>query len=211
MFQSVPKPMAHTPDIDAYVSIMEEIKRRTSVVHSLLSKEITLIYPATQIETMALQIRMILELIALASLSANKSLFEENAKKFNKHWHPGDILKDIESINPGFFPEPIKEVPSKTPGVVNDLIALKDGCITKDELIEAHGRCGNILHAQNPYGRGIDYDEFRKSIESSITKIVCLLNCHKIHLINQPNFYLIHMKEDRDDRVHYYTFGPVNS
>lgn len=60
--------MTHTPDIDAYVSIMEEIKRRTNVVHSLLSQKITLVYPATQIEIMALQIRMILELIALASL-----------------------------------------------------------------------------------------------------------------------------------------------
>jgi hypothetical protein len=203
--------MAHIPDIDAYISIMEEIKRRTSVVHALLGEKVRVIYLATQIETMALQIRMILELIALASLSANKSIFEENAKKFNKHWHPGEILKDIENINPGFFPQPIKEVPSKTPGIVNDLIDLKEGCMTREELIEVHGRCGNILHAQNPYGKGIDYHEFRKSIENWIAKIICLLNCHKIHFIDQPNFYLIHMKEDRDDRVHYYTFGPVNS
>ena len=64
---------------------MEEIKRRTAVVHALMSKETTVLYRATHIESMVLQVRMILELIALASIAANKKLFENNKAKFEKH------------------------------------------------------------------------------------------------------------------------------
>ena len=45
-------------------------------------------YRATHVESMVLQVRMITELVALASLAANKSLFEKNKKKFEKHWQP---------------------------------------------------------------------------------------------------------------------------
>jgi hypothetical protein len=62
---------------------------------------------------------MILELIALASLAANKSIFEQNQLKFSKHWHPTDILRDIERINPGFYPHPVTEVPSMQAGAAS--------------------------------------------------------------------------------------------
>jgi hypothetical protein len=62
---------------------------------------------------MVLQVRMITELIALASLAASKSIFEKNQRKFQKHWDPVKILKDVESLNRNFYPRPIIEVPSK--------------------------------------------------------------------------------------------------
>ena len=33
-----------------------------------------------------------------------------------------------------------------------------------------------------------------------------LLNCHQIRLVDDNRFYLVHMKEERDDHVHMYTF-----
>lgn len=200
--------MTHTPDIEAYLLIMQEIKRRTSVVVALSNGEIKVGYVATQIETMALQLRMILELVALASLSANKSLFEKNAKKFHKYWHAGEILKDIEKINPGFFPRPMKTISSKVPDMDWEFTDLQEGFMTREELIEVHGRCGKILHAQNPYDVGIDYHKFRKSIKSWIEQVICLLDCHAIHIINQPDIYLINMNENGGDRVCCLTFSP---
>ena len=69
------------PDINAYIAVMEEIKRRTKVVFALHARTINVVYRATHVESMVLQVRMITELVALASLAANKSLFEKNKKK----------------------------------------------------------------------------------------------------------------------------------
>ena len=79
----------------------------------LISKEINMKYKATQIESMVLQVRMITELIALGSLAANKPLFEENLQKFKNLYHPKEILRDIEKLNPKFYPEPIVEIQAK--------------------------------------------------------------------------------------------------
>ena len=68
-------------DTNAYLKVMRQIKYRTNVVTELINWDINMMYRATQAETMALQIRMILESIALASLSANKSLFEAEGSK----------------------------------------------------------------------------------------------------------------------------------
>lgn len=199
------------PDVTVYVSVMEEIKRRTAVIHSFLRGASSALYRATQVESIYLQIRMILELIALASLAANKPLFEEIRKKFHKHWNPSDILKDIEALNPGYYPKAILEVPSGKTGVVNDLVPKDSGFLTKAELVTIHGRTGNILHARNPFGKQLDYQEYEIQIPNIMDKIRMLLNCHQIQLLGEQDFfYLIHMKEDRDDRVHYYKFQRVD-
>ena len=198
------------PDINTYIQAMEEIKRRTMVISSFLSNESTTIYKATNIESMYLQIRMILELIALASLAANKTIFEENQRKFHKHWSASDILKDIEKLNPGYYPEPIQEKPSNQPGVVNDLIKIEDGFLTKEELNSTYGRIGLILHARNPYDKALDYQEHESKIPEIMSKINTLLNCHTIRLLDDHDFfYLIHMSEIKDDRVHSYKFQRV--
>ncbi|WP_296593765.1 hypothetical protein [Methylophaga sp.] len=194
------------PDTQAYIAVMEEIKRRTSVIHALLRNDITVVYPATHIESMVLQLRMIIELIALASVAANRKLFEEQKKKFEKHWHPGKILKDVEHLNPNFYPRPIKEVPSNSDGVVNDLIDIKSGFLTRDQLIALHGRCGDLLHAKNPFGKGVDYGLYERMVPQWLEQIRVLLNCHQIRLLDNEYFYLVHMKEERDNNVHMYTF-----
>ena len=56
------------PDINAYIAVMEEIKLRRDVVSALHDKRISVMYRATHVESMVLQVRMITELVALASL-----------------------------------------------------------------------------------------------------------------------------------------------
>jgi hypothetical protein len=157
-----------------------------------------------------LQVRMITELIALASIAANRNLFEEQRQKFEKHWHPERILKDVEKLNPNFYPRPVKEVASERPGVVNDLVEIKSGFLTREQLIGVHGRCGDLLHAKNPYGKGVDYKLYERMVPQWLEQIRVLLNCHQVHLLDSKYFYLVHMKEDRDDGVHMYTFQRVD-
>ena len=197
------------PDTKAYIAVMEEIKHRTEVVSALGDERINVMYKATHVESMVLQVRMITELVALASLAANKSMFARNRRKFEQHWHPKEILQDVEQTNPNFYPQPIVEIPLKDSQIERKLENMKNGFMTRDELIRIHGKCGNLLHAQNPYGKGVDYDIYRRMVPRWLNPITKLLNCHKIKLLNDNRFYLVHMKEPGDNRVHMYEFVQV--
>ena len=196
-------------DTKAYIAVMEEIKLRMNVVRSLLEKKISVIYHATHVESMVLQVRMITELVALASLSANKSIFEKNRKKFENHWQPKKILKDVENLNPNFYPVPIVEVQLKHSIAVGEFVNLQDGFMTRDELIEVHGKCGNLLHAQNPYGKGVDYDNYEKMVPTWMNRIMTLLNFHLVKLLNENRFYRVYMRDTKDGRAHMETYERV--
>ena len=152
-----------TADMNAYVNVMEDIKHRTQVIYGLINSDINMMYNITQAESMALQIRMIVESIALASLSANKSLFEQESDKFKDFWKVDLIFRDIEKKNPDFYPQPIKELPSNMPGVKTEIVNIEEGFMTRDEIIKVHGQCCNLLHAKNPYAEQIDYEGFYSS------------------------------------------------
>ena len=93
----------------------------------------------------------------------------------------------------------------------NKLVDMQTGFMTRDELIEVHGKCGNLLHAQNPFGKDIDYGYYEKNVPRWMEQIRKLLNCHQIKLLNGNRFYLVHMKEERDDYVHMYTFEGIGN
>jgi len=198
-----------TPNINLYCDVMEEIKRRTAVVWSFLNGKSSTIYKATTIESACLQVRKILELIALASLVANKTEFAAQNEKFAKVWNARLILNDLERLNPDFYPKPFREVRSAEVGVINDLQDITDGFLTKEEFLKVYEKCGGMMHSDNPYGGKTDCGYYDKSIPKWMEKIRVLLNSHTIRLLNDENMYVIHMKEDRDDKVHGYTFAPV--
>lgn len=191
-----------------YADVMNEIKRRTKVVHSFLSSERNAIYSAVNIELVCLQIRKILELIALGSLVANQKIFLKKVNNLQNMWNAKYILSDIEKLNPDFYPRPIDEQPSKLDGVVNDLIDVTEGYLTKDDFIFVYAKCGKILHAENPFGNGIDYKYYEKHIPIWMHKIQRLLNSHQITLLNDKNMYLVHMQENGKNGATVYVFTP---
>jgi hypothetical protein len=67
-----------------------------------------------------------------------------------------------------------------------------------------------FFNSRNPLGKELYYQEYKTQIPSIMEKIRLLLNCHQIQLLGEHDFfYLVHMKEARDDRVHYYKFARV--
>jgi hypothetical protein len=71
------------PDIGKYCNQMEEIKLRTNVVNSFHYGQGSAMYPASTIECICLQIRRIFELIAFASLIANREAYTRVFAKVN--------------------------------------------------------------------------------------------------------------------------------
>ncbi len=197
-------------DIIKYCDLMEEIKRRTALMTAFESGGAAALYKATTIESVYLQFRKILELIALGSLVANKNQFSKVYNDFAKYWNARHLLKDIERLNPDFYPRPIVEVTSKRLGVKMDLQAKKDGFLTKHEFLKLYEKCGAIMHAGNPYSSQVDYGYYERNIQGWLDRIIGLLNSHTIRLVNDSNLYLLHMQEDRDGRVHHYVFEPTN-
>ena len=197
-------------DILKYCNLMEGIKKRTQVIDIFLSGSSHALYKATTIESICLQLRKILELIALGSLVANKEVFSKIYTEFSKYWNAELIFKDIERINSEFYPKPIVEIPRSQLGVKMDW---KDKdpkqYLTKKEFIKVYKKCGAIMHSGNPYGSHIDYGYYDKNIPIWRKKVINLLTTHQIRLLNDPNIYLIHMKEKTDEKVHHYIFAPV--
>lgn len=196
-------PMA--ADVKAYVSVMKDIIHRTKVVSQLINQEINMMHKIIQIESIALQIRMIIESIALASLASNKSLFEQESDKFKKFWKADLIFKDIERKNPDFYPFPMRVVPSVIPGDGAHIIYLDQGFMTRDEIIIVHKRCCDLLHAKNPYAPQRDYDNFIAQVPKWIDRINNLLNSHLIKPLNEDEFYIVRIGQDRISMFH---FGP---
>ncbi len=198
------------PDIEKYCAVMEEIKLRTNVVRFLLSGQGSVMYAASTLESSCLQLRKILELIAFGSLVANKEVYSSAYRGFAKHWNASDLLKLVEKINPHFYPNPIVEVPSDWPDIKRELKRRNSDYLTKEEFADVYGRCGVMMHASNPYGAAIDYNFYNKSLPIWQTRIVNLLSTHQMRLVGDPGFYLVHMKERGDNKVHAYKFAPPN-
>ncbi len=195
-----------------YADQMEAVKRRTEVVDAVISRQLDVVYMPAAVELVYLQLRKMLELIAMASLVANRAAMEQlySPKRLGRYWNADDLLRDIGRINPDFYPRPIIEVPSQDPRVKSNLQDRVGDFLSKDDFRHLYNKvCGTLMHATNPFGKAIDYNGLIAGIPAWRTKVINLLNCHNIKLVNDENMYLVHMKEERDNKAHVYTFQRI--
>ena len=190
------------PDVAKYCQCMEEIKRRTLVVTRLLSGELSAGYRMTNIETVYLQLRKTLELIALASLVANVDEYSRQQKKFAQHWHAARILDDIQAVNPNFYPVPGVQVIDEATGKVKCVDSLKKPYLTRDDFVTLYEMCGGILHAENPYGQPRDIAAYDAQMGMWLDKTVALLNHHQVQLLDSELQLWVLMHAEHDGRVH---------
>lgn len=188
---------------------MEEIKRRTLVVTRLLSREVTTCYRVTDIETIFLQLRNVLELIALGSLVANVDEYSRQQKKFAQHWHAARILDDLRAVNPNFYPVPGVQVKDQTTGKVRAVESPKKPFLTKTDFVTLYEMCGGILHAENPFGQPRDIAKYEKEMGAWLDKTVALLNHHQMQLLDSDLMWWVIMRAENDGRVHAFIMQKV--
>ncbi len=181
---------------------------RVNVVDFFLTGKGHALYQPTTVESVGLQIRKVLELIAFGSLVANKDVYSAAYEKFATHWNARLLLRDLERVNSDFYPKPVVEAPSPDPRALHQLKERQNDYLTKAEFERAYEKCGSIMHAENPYGSRVDLKYFSEKLPLWRTQVVNLLNNHQVKLLNEPGFYLIHMRENQDNKVHYYRFAP---
>jgi hypothetical protein len=187
--------------IQKYAEVMKEIKLRFEVINLFQSGKRDAHYQPTTVETIGLQYRKIFELIAFGSLAVNRADYSMVYADFAKHWEASKLLKNLEKINPNFYPFPVIEIPIQHPVASKQLVRRELDYLTKEELVTAHGKCGSLMHAANPFGKPIDYTYFQSSFKVWPQRIVNLLNCHQVFLPGDTGSYIVHMKEEGHEEI----------
>lgn len=164
-------------DIHQYSDLMEEIKLKIDAIQRLM--EIPGIINQTRIESVCLQLRMVLELIIFGSLVSNKDAWRKSQDELRKAWNIKKIMKDLEEIHDRYYPEPKEK---------------EEDFLTKDRLINVYGQLNGIIHAENPLGDGVNLRRYMESVPKWLKWITGLLTEHKVFLYHHPNvFYWVRM------------------
>lgn len=174
-----------------YHECMGEAKRRIEVVDKVINKEITTNILITDVELMCIQIRKILELIALSSVAANQAEYQKVRSNLATLWNAKDIVKNIEAINPKYYPEPI--LLQGWNGDPNNTRTqpVKEKYLTRDELFDIYARCGGLLHAQNPFAKKKDFKQAAMVIPNWLKKIKTLLDKHIVNLVDSDTMFMV--------------------
>jgi hypothetical protein len=184
---------------ELYVLLMEELKRRRNIIADVLASKINL-PQGIAIELCYLQLRMICELIALGCLAAHGDIPATRSGKMRNAYAPNTILTELERLHPQFYPVPGKQVLSSS-GVPTDVLPIRTGHLTKDDLLSLWARCGDRLHrgSMKNFDRPfvVDFNEIREWDE----KILTLLGHHQIQLKNPRYMLWIIMQAQIDGRV----------
>ncbi len=185
-----------------YAACMEEIKKRTLVVDAFLNGSRNALYLKTTVESVYLQLRKILELIAMASMSASTE-YMERYEGFRRHWNGKRILEYLENVNPDFYPKPTRQVVDPATGNVVEVVDVESGFLTKEEYGQLYDICGDLLHAENPYAQDRQNIEMRlQEAPGWKNKIVTLLNHHQVQLADSGKQIWVLMRAKSDGNVH---------
>ena len=191
---------------EKYLGCMREIKHRTAVIQGFLLRKWHAGYLASTAESIALQFRKTLELIALASLVANREEYAKQRANFSRDWNAKKIVEVLESVNPRFYPEPTKPVPLGDEHVADYDLQPVSGYLTRDDYILLFDQCCDLLHAANPYSADQPpYQQFLNDAPEWLRKMMTLLNHHHIHPLDTDMMFIVQMGRS-DQEVSLATF-----
>ncbi|WP_419765399.1 MAG: hypothetical protein ACNI28_02890 [Arcobacter sp.] len=184
-----------------YTICMDEIKKRVEVVESILDNKVSTPYLITTVELICIQIRKILELIALSSLVANKEEYQKVKDNINSAWRTKNILKDLSTINPNYYPQPITL--QCWNGDINNTRTqpVETGFLTREELLNIYSICGGLLHAQNPFAHKKQFENILKQVPSWLKKIKKLTNVHVVQLVDESTMFITIINFDYEKDV----------
>ncbi len=189
--------LAESLDIAQYIDLMREVKSRVESIRQMM--EMPGITNRTRVESVCLQLRMLLELVVFSSLVSNKDVWQKSRKELQSSQDISKKMRELKRLHPRFYPRPVDAAGSRPGGEPAELV---EGYLSEDKLIEVYGRLGGILHAENPLGRQTDYRYFMDEVPDWISQVQNLLECHKVYLYHRPEeFHLVKMFGDVDGEV----------
>lgn len=170
--------------LDRYASLMGDVGRRLETIKSLLERKTTTLFVQTNTETMCLQLRMTLEIIAFANLVANQRAYEQVRNDISSDWHADRILRTIERVNADFYPRPVRAVTTR------GFRFKRSGFLTRAQFAELYDTCGGLLHTGSPFKPPLNYVRFRRTIGRWVARIESLLAEHLVTIVGAENSQL---------------------
>lgn len=179
------------PDIQVYATCMEKVRQRIGAVKWLVAG----VYLRQQeffldVEMISLQLRKTLELIAFASLSANREAYAAAHADFERDGRAKRLLEKLAKVNPNFYPTPVT-LPSSGEAGVKHLGAVTDGFLTRDEFITLFDSASEVLHMRSPFSNQPPTINSGYSVEEWVARIQRLLGVHVAHLLNGEKWVVV--------------------
>lgn len=188
---------------------MAEIKLRVSLVAAIAQGQVRVAdRDDFSGELACLQLRKTLELIAFASLTANKAKYAAAHSNFATHWRAKAMLESLEKIHADFYPKPVKLGIAQKPGEKH-FEPVTDGYLTRDDFIFLYDRTSEILHARNPFRSGSRVVDLRLSFEDWARRIRALLAVHLMRPVDTKSIWMVILHDAKDGHVHVYPADPV--
>lgn len=181
-----------------------------AAINDVLNGRRSTTYYQTNIDFVYLQFRFIFESLAMASLCSTRTKYMEVRSSFEKDWNLAKIVKTIEGFHPDFYPLPLVERKSENSSHMK-MDFLTDGYLTKQELVESHGRCGGYLHQDNPYKtiKESDYETAKVMFNEWISKLNSLLEYHLVRLFASDEVLIVTMNTQSGDFVKAGLYDPI--
>lgn len=203
--------------IALYLEQMQEIKHRIAYIKSNLAEGIGRI----EIESLALQIRKIIELIAFSQISIHMSNYRNRrsfvGKSYESDWNARSIFNNVKSLDQDSYPIPLDPEFKIMPDSTKHFEKLeKSSYLSEKQLLKLYERCGGLLHADNPWKpTGNKYNNFVKDLPHKLEQIKGLLNYHAV-LVNHwdekiTTTLLIAMNSLNELPIYHVGYGEGNS
>ena len=98
------------------------------------------------------------------TVSAHETAGSQLSTRLRKEWNATKIMKELERINPRFFPDAINIVPSADEDTAGRFISVGDDYLSREFAAEMYNLCGSVLHASNkPLVREVVSDRYAKA------------------------------------------------
>lgn len=160
-----------------YLKLMWEVDKRLEALHTLMNNQTNIPYLQITIESEALQLRKLLEIIAYSSLIAHKTGYEKLREGVSKDWHAKRIIRKIEEINPDFYPTPMTRTENRGWKRRNG------GFLTKTQFETLYDKCGDMMHTKNPFSkRSPNSLRFHERVPDYVERIENLIRSHQVKL-----------------------------
>ena len=191
-----------TEDLAAtYCSCMEDVKSRLTIVRSVVEGQLSTGHELLDYELVSVLLRKSLELVAFASMAANKKLYAEAHTKFAKHWRVKEMLDSLRKLHPGFYPQPIKLDHVKESGAKH-FEHVEGGYLTQEDFVKLYNFCSECIHTWNPFTEKERHINFKLSVAEWVQRIECLLRLHLMQFVDREEIWVVYMTYAEDGRVH---------
>lgn len=181
-------------EIELYAEALSEIKYRLDRSRDSLK----VVSDLAAFECAVLQLRLSIELVALATLAANAQVVSEVSTTLHtKDWN--EARKLLRQNNPGYWPTPFKD--NENQYSKRSLEAIGEPYLTEGEAGKAWGYLSELLHANNPFARN-EIDQTRvDKVRAIAMKLRNLLGLHTAEIGSRDHVLLAQMDVEPDGHV----------